>query len=191
MKTIFLDIDGCLNHENFYRGKSKFPRRNELYLSELDRASILILNSIIQATDAKVVISSTWRVHHDPPEILDFLKEQGFIGEIVGVTPHLTWNGAFRGNEIYLWMEKNEELIGKRYKYKNYVILDDDSDMLYWQRKNFIHVDGHIGLSERDAKKAIRILNDGEKKVAFNLQPANIGEHENLISNLSNHDFQI
>ena len=40
-----------------------------------------------------------------------------------------------------------------------YVILDDDSDMLYDQRNNFIQTHMYDGLSEDDVKKAIEILN--------------------------------
>ena len=40
-----------------------------------------------------------------------------------------------------------------------YVILDDDSDMLYTQRFNFIQTDSEIGLMMWEATKAVEILN--------------------------------
>ena len=40
-----------------------------------------------------------------------------------------------------------------------YVILDDDTDMLYWQRNNFIRTNYHRGISASNVKKAIKILN--------------------------------
>ena len=38
------------------------------------------------------------------------------------------------------------------------VILDDDSDMLYWQRNHYVQCDGECGLSNGVAYRAIRIL---------------------------------
>ena len=42
---------------------------------------------------------------------------------------------------------------------ESFVILDDDSDMLPEQMNNFIHVDGQVGLTDRDVLTAIEILN--------------------------------
>ena len=57
------------------------------------------------------------------------------------------------------WIEDNEKLVGSYYSFNNYVIFDDDSDMLYWQRNNFIHIDGYFGLSPNHCYRAKNILN--------------------------------
>lgn len=158
MKIIFLDIDGVLNHEYFYRGLSKYPRRKERYISEINRESVENLNLIIERTGASVVLSSSWRILHSIEDVQSYLNEQGFTGKIIDKTPRLNNKCSYRGNEIILWMQENEKLVGPYYNFNSYVILDDDSDMLYWQRKNFIHTDRTTGLTERDAKKAINIL---------------------------------
>ena len=41
----------------------------------------------------------------------------------------------------------------------SYVILDDDTDMLYDQKDNFIHTECVNGLTKELADKAIKILN--------------------------------
>jgi hypothetical protein len=41
----------------------------------------------------------------------------------------------------------------------NYVILDDDSDMLLEQAEHFVKTDTLLGLSEDDVERAIKILN--------------------------------
>ncbi len=41
----------------------------------------------------------------------------------------------------------------------SFVILDDDTDMLLEHKDNFINIDGMIGLTEVDIKRAIEILN--------------------------------
>ena len=57
-----------------------------------------------------------------------------------------------RGHEIALWM--------KRIDYKgNYVIIDDTPDMLKEQERFFIKTNSFIGLTFKDADKAIEILN--------------------------------
>ena len=43
-----------------------------------------------------------------------------------------------RGNEINKWIHDNNDIIGDYIKFKDYVILDDDNDMLFIQRHNFI-----------------------------------------------------
>ena len=42
---------------------------------------------------------------------------------------------------------------------KNYIIIDDDSDMLYNQREHFIHTSFMSGLTNELTDKAISILN--------------------------------
>jgi hypothetical protein len=86
-------------------------------------------------------------------------NKKGFIGEIIGHTPILG-EYTVRGNEILAWIEQNKNLIGKfRHDFNNYVIFDDDSDMLYWQRNNFLLVDGYVGLTPNLCYKAEWILN--------------------------------
>lgn len=41
----------------------------------------------------------------------------------------------------------------------NYVILDDDSDMLLEQKDHFIRTDPYLGINEDDVEQAIKILN--------------------------------
>jgi len=63
-----------------------------------------------------------------------------------------------RGHQIDAWMLNNykESLVD------NYVIIDDDSDMLDCQMKNFVQTDSYHGLNYRQAQKAIEILKGEE-----------------------------
>lgn len=63
-----------------------------------------------------------------------------------------------RGVEIDRWLKVNGKNIDA------YVILDDDNDMLYCQRNNFVQTDMYNGLSEHDVEKTIEILNRHENK---------------------------
>ncbi|HEX8564114.1 MAG TPA: HAD domain-containing protein [Pyrinomonadaceae bacterium] len=170
MKLIFLDIDGCLNSERFYRdrheGRNDAKSRKHPY-SEIDYDGIGLLNNLIKETGTKVVISSTWRLGRTTEQFQEFFKKCGFKGEIIDITPDLRrgefHDSIFRGNEVHAWMEKNRGLLGKElHKFRDYVIFDDDSDFLYWQRNNLIIVDGSVGLTRNTIYKAKRILNRDE-----------------------------
>ena len=160
MKIIFLDFDGVLNHENYYneRINKKFIGYPEYPYSEFDKDTILNLNKIVLETNAKVVITSTWRQSRTIEELQKLLNYFGFIGEIIDVTPSLRNLGdhVLRGNEIYKWIIEN---VNDYFSFNEYVILDDDIDMLYYQRNNFIKVNSKYGLTSLDAKNAIKILN--------------------------------
>lgn len=163
MKIIFLDIDGVLNHEAFYKDRYEKvmdgEKLNHPY-SELDPNSVSHLNSLIEDTSAKVVITSTWR-HHGLDYCKDVLEYHGFNGEIIDITPSSPTR--FRGLEILDWVKENEKLIGERYfNFTEYVILDDDSDMLYWQRNNFLLIDRFVGLTMGNVFQAKKILNGGK-----------------------------
>jgi hypothetical protein len=163
MKIIYLDIDGVLNCETGYRsGECKYqewPDTNredgKNYHQRFYSKSKDLLNELIRRTDAKIVISSTWR--HSG---LEFMKnvwtQENMEGEIIGITP------SFRGDiegytiprgceiEYHLenvmkfhhinWSKERQQEYIEKSEVDNYIIIDDDSDMLYSQRNHFVHV---------------------------------------------------
>ena len=158
MKIIFLDIDGVLNCESAYRnGECQYQEwvwedgRIDHYQRFCTRSKEL-LNKLIDETGAKIVISSTWR--HSG---IEFMKKvwsmEKMSGEIIGITPSMRTKGIDipRGMEIqhYLnemgfthinWSEKEQQKRMDESGVENYIIIDDDSDMLYNQRNHFVHV---------------------------------------------------
>lgn len=169
MKIIFLDIDGVLNYGLYYKNRTEIP---DLYsdtypLSEICPKAIGLLNNLIEKTGAKVVISSTWRMNSTQEQLQNILNERGFTGEIIDYTPIFQYTeenkySLVRGNEIQYWIDTNlSKLRGGRVQteYKNYVIFDDDDDMLYTQRNNFIHVSPYTGLTQEYCNRAEAILN--------------------------------
>lgn len=158
-KIIFLDIDGVLNSQLWYI-RTKGSRERD----DLDNEAIGFLNDLIEKTGAKVVVTSTWRLGRTIDELQEILTRNGFTGEVIDKTKDLRigndGDSILRGNEILQWIKSHPEIIGCYYSdYKNYVIFDDDSDMLYWQRNNFIHIDPYVGLTPTDVYKAQKILN--------------------------------
>lgn len=175
MKVLFLDIDGVLNSENWF-GYVQYCINNDMYnrvlnfveindehikrkLSMIDDRAIANLNRIVEETGCKVVLSSSWRSPNESENIFTqyLLKLKGFKYELYGVTPRI-WAKEFgtqRGKEIKVWMDKESE----KNEIESFVILDDDSDMLPEQMNNFVHVDGQVGLTDKDVFTAIEILN--------------------------------
>ena len=159
MKIIFLDIDGVLNCENAYRaGECQYQEwvwedgRKDHYQRFCVRSKEL-LNKLIDETGAKIVISSTWR--HSGIEFMKKVwKMEEMSGEIIGITPSMRAKGYNipRGMEIEHYLNNDllfhhinwDLTIQQEYMDKsdveNYIIIDDDSDMLYNQRNHFVHV---------------------------------------------------
>lgn len=158
MRIIFLDIDGVLNCETFFQERvAKKQLRKDVKKGEISREEyygdmlceerISWLNDLCTAIGAKVVVSSTWRLGKTVEELQEILNRSGATFEIIGKTPHLNAD-CVRGNEIYKWIKENDDKLGCHYyEYRDYVILDDDSDMLLWQAKNFFQTDAYSGLT--------------------------------------------
>lgn len=162
MKIIFLDIDGVLNSEKFYKNEAQhekwkraesegYSREEQDAIANIDPESVKWLNYIINKTNAELVISSTWRFDENLKIKLSFMGIKPFIG----ITPK-TWE-RHRGTEIQMWLDRHPEVF-------NYVILDDDCDMLDSQLNNFVNTSWLEGLNEDSANKAIKILNNGATK---------------------------
>lgn len=157
-KFIFLDIDGVLNSEQYYVEKpeserikefnSKFRRHIASGLANINPEAVSLLNTLINKTEAKIVISSSWRGDYALQSIFTLA---GINSSIYGETPRL--ESRWRGMEINKWLE------GVEGPYK-YVIIDDDNDMLESQLNNFVQTDWKVGLTEENINEAIKILNN-------------------------------
>lgn len=141
MKIIFLDIDGVLNCNDTYTN-AEF---REYPYNHFDPKLVGNLNNITQATGANIVISSSWRINRTFRELREILVKAGVTGKIIGQTERLhfsNWSHSVpRGCEILHWMETNKGILGNLLQWRDYVILDDDIDMLYWHRANFFQTD--------------------------------------------------
>lgn len=159
MKLIFLDIDGVFNSEAW----KKDPRfsKIEYPYNLFDPETVLLFNRIIRETEAKVVITSTWRLKYSLESLRTIFNKVGIRCEIVACTPDLRRGSdhVLRGNEILKWCKDNRKLLGVKYiNYTDYVIIDDNSDMLYWHVSHFFQTDPQCGLSPEITRRIIRAL---------------------------------
>jgi HAD domain in Swiss Army Knife RNA repair proteins len=141
----------------------KNGEKKEHPLDEFCPELVSNLNDVTDKTGAKIVLSSTWRKGQSIEELRILFKLVGIKGELIDITPVLhfsNWSHSVpRGCEIQKWIEDNKGILGTNLlSWKDYVIIDDDGDMLYWHRKNFYQTDRTIGLSPNLAYKIINFL---------------------------------
>ena len=142
-KIIFLDIDGVLNN---YASMAESI--------ELDSRCVILLRQIVEATDAVIVLSSTWRILYSKEVLEGMFQVTGFpYINIIDITPN--HDNHSRGYEIQKWMEAHPGDY-------TYVILDDDTDMLEEQLPFFHNTYCGTGLITRHIGGIIESLNTGE-----------------------------
>lgn len=165
MKIIFLDIDGVLNPLHYETALFKMWKSTNGQIKSKDQYGALFfdqnvsaLHHLIEETDAKIVISSTWRMN-GIEALCEMWDSRNLPGGIIGVTPILTQPDQFtRGAEIYSWLfeqARGEFEISNQHPY---VIIDDNNDMKLSQQHRFVQTNSHVGLTMSDAEKAIKIL---------------------------------
>ena len=196
MKVIFLDIDGVMNSQVFYRDRYRkriFTWRHWKYI--LFRKPLLKIGLIKNTTsqnwkppknrytfeyqlkrlkestcpqkwgwlsefcnenNIKICVSSVWKNHFGdengriPEWWGDALIELGFNPDtFVGITGD---RRTLRGQEIKEWLDDHPEV-------EDYVILDDDSDMLEDQFEHFHHCDSWFGMSPNHLYRIGRYFN--------------------------------
>lgn len=175
---IFLDIDGVLNStESLLRADKDTPTTLEMeFLLKLSSSyykgyplgvlttdllglkteCVANLNTILEASEASVVVSSSWRFCHTIRGLQKLLEFRGFRGRLIGSTP-VNLIGMPRGVEIQTWMDLNPEV-------KRIVILDDNADMAHL-RRFLVQTNEKKGLTRANAMRAISIIKPDSAKV--------------------------
>ena len=159
MKIIFLDIDGVLNSIGWVERTKGTAYEDK----EIDPSKVRLLKQIIDKTDAKIVLSSTWREvdgSDDIPrhQMYDYLVEElgTYRIEIFSRTPLINNN---RPKEIKRWLEETP------FKVDKFISLDDDFDKKDYQKygisdclikTEYWNING--GLSKEYVEKAIKKL---------------------------------
>jgi hypothetical protein len=158
VKIIFLDFDGVLcNRESIEAGyKARQSPEDDPYGAHAD--CVAAFNHIIEETGALIVVSSSWR-YIGLAAIQSTLKRWGIKGEVIDITPKLSWRETnlipwSRGAEIKKWLDNTTLPIS------SFIIIDDDSDIQPLLDRH-IHTVSEIGLTMTEAVRAISMLNKG------------------------------
>lgn len=152
IKVLFCDIDGVLNSRDFF-----FRMRNIILSAneKIDPLAVARLNKITNATGAKIVISSSWRIGFlsNMDGLVQFLKLHNIAGEIIDMTPlpnDLNFSKP-RWKEIRAWLHEHPEVT-------SFVILDDIDNMGPLSHAH-VCTDSKVGLIDSQIARAINILN--------------------------------
>ena len=144
-RIIFLDVDGVLNNGSWamemYDKGIRTYRDDILYEPALER-----LKRIVDATDAQIVVSSSWRqIPTAYKHLQEWLEMYGM--KVADITPYV---GGCRGDDITAWFNRNP---GEW----TYVILDDEDDM-DGHMDHLVQTDFDVGLIDEDCERAISLL---------------------------------
>lgn len=150
---VFLDVDGVLNSVDsaiaFHHLKNEIEYHSRE--SQLDTVSIGLLKAVCEKTQAKIVVSSTWRIGRTVQDFTDLFATYGWDdAPVIGKTEILRHAGRIRGDEIQMWLDEHAPT--------NYVIIDDDSDMRPSQKANFVHVSNVNGFRSKHYCQCLRVL---------------------------------
>ena len=168
---IFLDIDGVLNWDG---SKSYVQISERITYIGIDNIRVKRLAKIVNETNAKIVLTSTWAEHFEVGAykqqdrmckyLSNKLRKQGLkVYDIID--QNIPW--LDRGGAIYTWL--------KKHPHKNWVVLDDQ---IFFRGYDDPVVQDHLirtvdnwdddtsGLTDYLSQKAIEILN-GEASGTF------------------------
>ena len=146
MKVIFLDVDGVLNSDEYIKGTIKSNIQG--IEKHVDVEKIKLLRQAIDQTNAKVVLTSSWRLTKMAQELIKLLITYGIY---VNTTPYIRNE---RGLEIKQWLADNQNV-------EDFVILDDEIFDSY---------------DEGLMKKLVKISNGNGHNFGEGLLPKDIGE---------------
>jgi HAD domain in Swiss Army Knife RNA repair proteins len=142
MKPIlFLDIDGVLNSQSWYRRR---PERPWCDKHEIDPEAFFLLRAVVAMTGCEIVISSSWRIGRSLEELRALLPSLPIIDK----TPVMT-TGHTRGAEVDQWLKAHPEVTA-------FACIDDDGDL--YEHQNLVRTDWNIGLTPKHAELLVDVL---------------------------------
>lgn len=144
-KVIFLDIDGVMN------SFSTRPQDPQGLLDFLDPANIGVLNAVVAASGAVVVVTSTWRLTMPFAELQATFASAGCVAEIVDVTPDI--DAPRREVEVEAWLAAQAEAPAR------FVVIDDDFEMPAFPEK-LVRTRKLHGLCAGDMPAVLALLAD-------------------------------
>lgn len=141
-KIVFLDFDGPM-----VPFELKYKKRRPALVS---RGAVILLNSLLQYTGAKIVVTSSWRAHSSVEALTACVRKWGVEHDVLDKTP-VIGNGTTRWQEIAAWLDDHSDV-------ESYVIIDDEAVIISGAEERLVMVDAMKGLQPLDAEKASRIL---------------------------------
>jgi hypothetical protein len=168
MKVIFLDHDGviCLSTEwgsRYKKQRAYFTEANprqglaqngpvDVRFDNFNRKAISVLNSIIEETDAEIVVSSDWTRWATVEEMGDYYEMKGIVKRPIAFTPDLK-DCTSHLDQVFIWSKDWDLEQCRAVQIKQY--LHDHPEVTHWVaiddlNMGFHYKDKHWGETERD-----------------------------------------
>ena len=159
MKVVFLDIDGVVNCSDT---KERSPSK----VIGVEQSKIALVKQIVDATGAKLVLSSTWRIgwfyeetgsHDRDKQDWYYLRDEFFKQGLRFFDYTPLDKSRHRGTEIQAWLDKWEDEVDA------YVVIDDSMyDIWEMHEDHLIETSFGYGIQDEHVKQAIELLNKVE-----------------------------
>jgi len=146
MIIIFLDIDGVLNSDTYFRSVNTKVKD----WSRFDPHSVKMIKTLLEDFNAKIVISSLWRFAAKI-QLSKELKKSGLINYLYKDWHTPIIGSPHRGKEIKMWLDSHPAI-------SDFLIIDDDEDVLPEHNSKFIKTTIENGFQEEHYYKARAIL---------------------------------
>ena len=190
LNILFLNIDGVLNSHKMQVLYHTLPHslvKKDCWGSWLsgkeavDKYAVSLINQLCEATDTKIVLSSTWttwRIGYKLDQLMEIVAELGLRPSLlIGMT---STKGDTRGEQIEEFIQILQGINGasllvergllapefkeiSKIRVNNYAIVDDDSDMLDYQLKyHFVKTTFMEGLTLGNTIDLGKILSNDE-----------------------------
>ena len=151
MKAIFLDIDGVLNSNEHTAFIKSFVTYSDNMIEPFDDDCLYNLKYIVDETDAKIIITSIWRLFPEYLYILmNKLEEYGLDKSVISLTISNKYKDKLQEIAVKL----------KKLGITEYVVLDNDKTL---NLNRHVITNNATGLTEIDAKQAVKILSYNEE----------------------------
>ena len=147
MKILFLDCDGIINHNAWYKSQAYYE--NDFLDQDIDPKVIERLNKLTNSKDVKIVISSSWKIASG---CIERLRRVG-LDNVIDITPNLIFSVPIekycRGMEIDAYLNAHSEV-------EKYLIIDDMNDFFDEQQGCFLLIDYQVGFTDNDLEYCLK-----------------------------------
>lgn len=152
-KIIFLDFDGVMETVFQLPLEDAMKVKYDKYGPMFDEECINNLRLIISATNAEIVVASSWKLNLTLTDLQGMWQSRRLPGTVIDSTPNINF---MNDTEIDSWLYQHEGEVD------DYVILDDMTadNFTQAQQSHFFHVNPSVGLNREIAEEVIRFLSE-------------------------------